>query len=343
MAWALAVYAALLMLRVYDEHKGLRDRSKESSRARAAARPDHAGSLKGTGRDRDCDAARRLAVLRCGQRSDAGAVTQRWLLVFVWSALMAKEFFIGEWLTRHLLLYAISHMVVLPMAVLWVVQQGAGQAALTTNAYLLALVALLGGFAFEIGRKTRARPMSARPWTPTPRCWACTGGDDADPALGCAGGVLALLLFAQRDGLGPHGIGLGLAGLAALLPGAPLLSFLRQPSSRGSKGIEAAIALQTPLSTARSLRLGLCSEVQHGGKQSDPASRRGGTKEAEAFVGGKAAGLLRLHAAGAVVPAWFAVRTEAFWRTFTRAGLSDSGAAASGLMLGPIDGIDLAG
>ena len=35
--WALAVYAALLMLRVYDEHKGLRDRSKESSRARCSA------------------------------------------------------------------------------------------------------------------------------------------------------------------------------------------------------------------------------------------------------------------------------------------------------------------
>lgn len=67
-----------------------------------------------------------------------------------------------------------------------------------------------------------------------------------------------------------------------------------------------------------------------------------GTKEAEAFVGGKAAGLLRLHAAGAVVPAWFAVRTEAFLAHLTRAGLSDSGAAASGLMLGPIDGIDLA-
>ncbi|HNN95078.1 MAG TPA: PEP/pyruvate-binding domain-containing protein, partial [Pseudomonadota bacterium] len=67
-----------------------------------------------------------------------------------------------------------------------------------------------------------------------------------------------------------------------------------------------------------------------------------GSHESESFVGGKAAGLLRLHAAGAVVPAWFAVRTEAFLAHLTRAGLSDSGAADSGLMLGQIEGLDLA-
>ena len=243
----LAVYAALLMLRVYDEHKDYAiDLKNHPGRVlqRGLITLGHLKVLGGIA------IAMQLGVslfIDAGSAAMAGAVTQRWLLVFVWSALMAKEFFIGEWLTRHLLLYAISHMVVLPMAVLWVVQQGAGQAALTTNAYLLSLVALLGGFAFEIGRKTRA-PADERPTVDSyTKVLGLHGAVTTLILLSVAlGGVLALLLLRSATGLG-LGIGLGLAGLAALLPCAPLLSFLRQPSSRGSKGIEAAIALQTLL------------------------------------------------------------------------------------------------
>ena len=224
------------------------------------------------------------------------------------------------------------------MAVLWVAAR-AGQAALTTNAYLLALVALLGGLPFEIGRKTRALADERPTVDPTPRCWACTGGDDADPALGCAGRAGAAA-FAQRDGLGPWHRA-WLAGLAALLPGAPLLSFLRQPSSRGSKRIEAAIALQTLLSTARSLRLGLCSEVQHGGKQSDPAPRRG-DQEAEAFVGGRRPDSFVCMPPEPWCRPGLPSAPRRSWRTLRGQGFPILGAAASGLMLGPIDGLDLA-
>ena len=235
-----ATYASLLMLRVYDEHKDYAlDLHNHPQRVlqRGLITLRH---LKYLG-------ALAIAVqLGASLAFDRGlgAVTQRWLLVFLWSALMAKEFFIGDWLSRRLVLYALSHMIVLPMAVLWMVQMGVGQAALPGSAYLLALIALLSGFSFEIGRKLRA-PADERPTV-----------DSYSKVLGVRGAVFTLLaltlsegaalvfMVQQIAGTALHPAGVSLSILAAALPIAPLLVFLRAPAAKSGKLIEAAIALQ---------------------------------------------------------------------------------------------------
>lgn len=246
----LAVYASLLMLRVYDEHKDYAlDLKNHPGRVlqRGLITLTHLKVLGAL-----AIAVQLFASLVIDRGAAAGlplpaAVTARWLLVFVWSALMAKEFFIGEWLARRLILYAISHMVVLPMAVLWVVQMGAGQAPLPRSAYLLALISLLSGFAFEIGRKTRA-PADERPTVDSYTQVLGIRGTVVtllclSVALGCA---LSVLLWHVAAGGVPL-FGLLLAGLAGVLPVSPLLRFLRAPTTQDAGKIQAAIALQTLL------------------------------------------------------------------------------------------------
>lgn len=243
----LAVYAALLMLRVYDEHKDYAlDLQNHPQRvlSRGLITLNHLKVLGGIAIGLQLAAS---LILDQASGAGLGAVSTRWLVVFIWSALMAKEFFVGEWLVRHLILYAISHMLILPLSVLWVVQMGAGQAALPTSAYLLSLVALLTGFAFEIGRKTRA-PEDERPTVDSYTQVLGRRGVGGtllvlSLALGAALAALVLRLSGERLPL----IGLGLAALTAALPLAPVLGFLRTPTRRAAKQIEAAIGLQTLL------------------------------------------------------------------------------------------------
>lgn len=246
----LAVYAALLMLRVYDEHKDYALDLQNHPQRVLQRGLITLGHLKVVGAL--AIAVQLMVSLICDHSgalgaSPVGAVTARWLLVFLWSALMAKEFFIGEWLSRRLILYAVSHMVILPMAVLWVVQMGAGQSSLQGSAFLLALVSLLSGFAFEIGRKTRA-PEDERPTV-----------DSYTRVLGVRGAVAVLLALSGALGLTlaglvwriahGHGVWVGtvVAALAAMLPLPSLLGFRRSPTAKGAAQLQGVIALQTLL------------------------------------------------------------------------------------------------
>lgn len=83
-----------------------------------------------------------------------GSAATAWLLMLGWTCLMGKEFFCGEWLEKHLTLYAFSHMLVMPLHVWWLVQIAAPGTPLNDNVMLLMLLGLVGGFCFEITRKT---------------------------------------------------------------------------------------------------------------------------------------------------------------------------------------------
>lgn len=85
-----------------------------------------------------------------------GPALWSWLVVMTWSALMAKEFFIGSWLEKRLVLYALSHMIVMPMALVWMAHLGAQGAWLPQSIGWLAGAAFCSGAAFEVTRKTRA-------------------------------------------------------------------------------------------------------------------------------------------------------------------------------------------
>ncbi len=76
-----------------------------------------------------------------------------WGLALGYSVLMRYEFFVSTFLKKRLLLYAISHMLIMPLVISWIwsayVPWGmAGQALL-----LLAALSVLSGFSFELARK----------------------------------------------------------------------------------------------------------------------------------------------------------------------------------------------
>ncbi|MFN3530294.1 MAG: UbiA family prenyltransferase [Bacteroidia bacterium] len=77
-----------------------------------------------------------------------------WFLALGYSLLMRYEFFIGTWLRKSLLLYAISHMLIMPLAIGWI--WFGFRDDLNLNLLLLMALSLVAGFSFEIARKTHA-------------------------------------------------------------------------------------------------------------------------------------------------------------------------------------------
>lgn len=87
--------------------------------------------------------------------SSIGATSTAWLLMFAWTCLMGKEFFIADWLTRHLTWYAVSHMLVMPLIVWWLANLAEPGIALSLPLIALMTLAFISGFCFEITRKTK--------------------------------------------------------------------------------------------------------------------------------------------------------------------------------------------
>ncbi len=84
-----------------------------------------------------------------------GQVTLSWLALLVWTCLMGKEFFVGEWLNKHLTWYAVSHMLVMPLVVFWLANLALPEVALSIELKAMMLLAFISGFCFEITRKTK--------------------------------------------------------------------------------------------------------------------------------------------------------------------------------------------
>ncbi|MGB3850051.1 MAG: hypothetical protein WA958_08805 [Tunicatimonas sp.] len=111
-----------------------------------------------------------------------------WLAAVGYSLLMRYEFFVGRWLRKHLLLYAISHMLIMPLVIVWIWR--AFNPALTHGLGLLAALSLLAGFAFEVARKIHA-PAAERSTV-----------DSYSKAIGYRGSIaLALLLLLAGTGV----------------------------------------------------------------------------------------------------------------------------------------------
>jgi 4-hydroxybenzoate polyprenyltransferase len=179
-----------------------------------------------------------------------GAATRMWLVVMGWSTLMAREFFVGEWLGKRLVLYALSHMVVLPMAMVWIAQMGAGGADLPIAVLLLPALSFFSGFAFEITRKTRAPEQERDTVDSYSRVFGTRGAPLVVLVLVLAQTMgVALLLRHVFDGA-PH-----FAWYATLLPilgvpAASVLVFRAAPSEDAAKRNEGTVALSTMLSYA---------------------------------------------------------------------------------------------
>jgi hypothetical protein len=79
-----------------------------------------------------------------------------WFVAVGYSLLMRYEFFIGSWLNKRLLLYAITHMLVMPLVILWVYSSFHPELNILYPFYVLAGLSLFSGFSFEIARKIHA-------------------------------------------------------------------------------------------------------------------------------------------------------------------------------------------
>jgi 4-hydroxybenzoate polyprenyltransferase len=69
---------------------------------------------------------------------------------------MAKEFFVRDWIRPRILLYAFSHMLVMPLVALWTASMSSAEAARSMTVWVFAALAFLGGLAFEVARKIRS-------------------------------------------------------------------------------------------------------------------------------------------------------------------------------------------
>ena len=150
----ISVFAFLAMLRLRDEHKDY-----DKDRVAHPERPSPRGLLAVTKVEK---AIRRgsaimaawpvLIALSIGIE----AATTYWIVVaYLW--LMYEEFYIGEWLERRPLQYAISHQVIIfPIAVFSVLAAGTGDGSPAGNlvpGLLLGLLFIGPFFAYEVCRK----------------------------------------------------------------------------------------------------------------------------------------------------------------------------------------------
>ncbi|MGZ3440137.1 MAG: hypothetical protein ACXVDD_11510, partial [Polyangia bacterium] len=147
-----ATWSFFLMLRVFDEHKDYANDCRLYPERVLSRGLISLGQLKVVGA---LAIVVQLAV-SLAHDGGVGAVTLRWLVVMSWSLLMLREFFVGRWLSRHLVVYAASHMIVTPLSILWIAQMGAGGAPLDRAVYAYAAMSFLFGFCFEIARKMKA-------------------------------------------------------------------------------------------------------------------------------------------------------------------------------------------
>jgi 4-hydroxybenzoate polyprenyltransferase len=84
-----------------------------------------------------------------------GGATISYLIMFTYLCLMGAEFFCGEWLEKRLTLYALSHMLIMPLIVYWLANLAVPNAVLNESLMMMMLLAFISGFCFEITRKTK--------------------------------------------------------------------------------------------------------------------------------------------------------------------------------------------
>ena len=228
--------AFFLMLRVFDEHKDYElDLANHPQRVLSRGLIT-LGHLKVLG---VIAIALQLAMSVLLDRGGF-RTTACWGATMAWALLMGREFFIGSWLKPRLVLYAISHMLVMPLALVWMAQSAVPWAWVPRSVAWLAGLGLLSGFALEVARKLKA-PADERPTV-----------DSYTRSLGLRGAPIAVIvLTAGQAGvlaalLARLGAGAGWwagAAAVAVLPAIAAVGFLRTPTAKAAKGVEAAAGL----------------------------------------------------------------------------------------------------
>ncbi len=79
------------------------------------------------------------------------------LIMLVWVWLMYKEFFVEDWLKEHLLIYGISHSLVLFFLSLWIVTLSVPVVILNNQLFALMVFIFLFAMGYELTRKAKGR------------------------------------------------------------------------------------------------------------------------------------------------------------------------------------------
>ncbi|RTQ47876.1 hypothetical protein EJV47_18325 [Hymenobacter gummosus] len=169
-----------------------------------------------------------------------GATLLAWGLALGYSLVMRYEFFAPQWLRARLVLYALTHLLIMPLIIGWVWSAYAARPLLTLPLLLLGLLSLLGGLAFEIARKIK------------PAAEERPGVDSYSRTLGYGGAIVAVLLVLLA-GTAVQGYLLRLLaarpwpfGLMAALFAATLLAYAlswRRPQAKTLKVAELLVSL----------------------------------------------------------------------------------------------------
>ena len=148
-AGAVATVSFFFRLRVFDEEKDF-----------AQDLQTHPGRVLQTGRvtlPQLCRLAWAGAALELGWSLLSGQIALvAWLAALLYSLLMRAEFGVGRWLRGHLVLYALSHMLIMPFIITWLYCASSAVFVPGRAFGALLLLSLLGGFSFELARKLHA-------------------------------------------------------------------------------------------------------------------------------------------------------------------------------------------
>ena len=158
---AIVVFCAFFHLRVFDEHKDFEEDIEHY--------PDRV-LQRGVITLRDL---RLLGGAAIGTEIALSAVRglpalTALLLTLVFSLLMLREFFVGDWLKRHFLIYAMSHMLIMPLLALTVFSFTTGRYPWQAPGWFW-VYAFVGFFVTFVGR-CDARPHPCLPQNPTEVC-----------------------------------------------------------------------------------------------------------------------------------------------------------------------------
>lgn len=82
-----------------------------------------------------------------------------WALVIIYMFIMAKEFFVRDWLRKHPIAYLVSHMMIMPVIDFYTtgLDWNNNSAVMPNGLIIFLIVTFLNGVVIEIGRKIRAK------------------------------------------------------------------------------------------------------------------------------------------------------------------------------------------
>jgi 4-hydroxybenzoate polyprenyltransferase len=148
---ALTLFLFFFHLRVFDEHKDYAEDCVHYPRRVLQSGLITLRDLKVLG-----GIAIGLEILLAALRGPAPLVA--WGVAFVFSVLMLKEFFVREWLKRHFLVYAVTHLLVMPFLSLMVFAFATGRWPWEAPFWfwMYAWVGFFVTFNWEVSRKIRA-------------------------------------------------------------------------------------------------------------------------------------------------------------------------------------------